>query len=50
MRVDVREFGAVGNGTHDDTTAIEKAFAVLKPGDILYIPAKHYVLGRKETE
>jgi polygalacturonase len=37
--VQVRSFGAVGNGVTDDTAALQAAIASLTPGDVLQIPA-----------
>ena len=38
----VREFGAVGDGTTDDTTAIEDAFAAAGPTGTLFFPPGTY--------
>lgn len=37
--LDVRFFGAVGDGVTDDTRSLKNALAALKPGDELVIPA-----------
>lgn len=37
--IDVRSFGAVGDGVHDDSDAIQRALYSLKPGDTLVFPA-----------
>ena len=42
----VKGFGAVGNGTTDDTTAFENALASLTSGGTLYIPPGKYLLTR----
>jgi len=34
----VQSYGAVGDGSHDDTTAINSAIAALQPGDTLLFP------------
>ncbi len=41
--VDVRNFGAVGNGVTDDSAAISRAFAAAE-GKTLYVPAGTYLL------
>ncbi|MBR5287211.1 MAG: glycoside hydrolase family 28 protein [Clostridia bacterium] len=41
--VDVRSFGAVGDGVHDDTTAIQSALHFLPDGARLYFPAGVYL-------
>lgn len=41
-QVNVRNFGAVGNGTTDDSAAIKAAQAALAPGKTLYFPAGSY--------
>ena len=40
--VNVRDFGAVGNGSSDDTSAIAAAAAALTPGSRLFFPAGTY--------
>ena len=40
---DVTSFGAMGNGTTDDTTAINNAIAALVPGDTLLFPCGTYL-------
>jgi hypothetical protein len=45
--VSVKDFGAVGDGTTDDTTAFTNAFAYLNTGTVpraLYIPSGNYVV------
>ena len=41
--VDVRSFGAVGDGVHDDTTAIQNALNFLPAGARLYFPQGVYL-------
>ena len=41
--VDVREFGAVGDGVRDDTAAIQTAIGCLPAGGRLYFPAGRYL-------
>ena len=43
-RVNVRDFGAVGDGIADDTTAIQNAVNSLSSGDILYFPSGTYLI------
>ena len=44
--INVKEFGAVGNGVCDDTEAIKKALNHMKPGDSLQFPnGKFLMLG-----
>src|SRR5437879_13072220 len=40
---DVTSIGAMGNGTTDDTTAINNAIAALVPGDTLLFPCGTYL-------
>ena len=40
---DVRDYGAVGNGTTDDTTAIQAALNAAPAGATVYLPATHLV-------
>jgi hypothetical protein len=43
--VNVRNFGALGDGIHDDISAFEAALAALRPsGGVLYVPAGTYIL------
>jgi len=42
--VNVKDFGAVGNGSTDDSAAFTAAFADLNEHDTLYIPAGHYII------
>jgi len=45
QRVNVRDFGARGDGLHDDTQAFVSAANALKPsGGELYVPAGEYIL------
>jgi hypothetical protein len=41
-RVSVRQFGATGDGSTDDTAAINRALANCAPGETLYFPAGRY--------
>ena len=41
--VDVRQFGAVGDGVHDDTVAIQAAINFLPAGSRIYFPAGTYL-------
>ncbi len=44
-RVNVRNMGAMGNGTHDDTAAIQAAIDSLPAsGGTVYVPAGHYMI------
>lgn len=43
--VDVREFGARGNGVDDDTAAIQAAIASCPPESVIDIPAGHWLTG-----
>lgn len=42
--VNVKNYGALGNNSNDDTTFIQAAMNVIKPGDILYFPKGNYVI------
>ncbi|MFC0216187.1 glycosyl hydrolase family 28-related protein [Paenibacillus chartarius] len=42
FNINVKDYGAVGDGVTDDTPAIKRAFSALKDGDILYFPYGHY--------
>ncbi len=42
--VNVKDFGAKGNGTADDTSAIQKAIDSLKTGGTVYIPKGVYMV------
>ncbi len=46
--VNVRNFGAKGDGAHDDSKAITSAVAALKPGDSLYFPRGSYRFAQRE--
>ena len=41
--VNVRDFGALGDGVHDDTTAIQTAIGCLPAGGRLFFPAGDYL-------
>lgn len=43
--VNVRNYGAKGNGRHNDTKAINKAISVAKNGDVVMIPSGRYLTG-----
>lgn len=43
IAVNVKEFGAVGDGVHDDTSAIQCAINFLPAGSRLYFPAGTYL-------
>ena len=43
-------FGAIGNGTINDRSAIEKAIASLKEGDILFFPKGTYLMTGRAVE
>ncbi|MBC1233401.1 glycosyl hydrolase family 28-related protein [Listeria booriae] len=47
--ININDFGAVGNGLHDDSEAIYSAIQslVTQKGGILYIPAKTYAIGKE---
>jgi len=50
MPINVRDFGATGNGTNDDGPVLNQAIAegVRKgPGAVVFIPAGHYRLGSR---
>ena len=47
--VNVRAFGAVGDGEADDTDAILKAIAATPPGGTVHFPAGHYKVTRTLT-
>lgn len=44
--VSVKDFGAVGDGVTNDTTAIQAAVTSLTQGQILYFPAGQYLMGQ----
>ena len=48
MQIDVRDFGAVGDGTTDDAAAVESALAALgkQGGGTLFFPPGQYALSR----
>jgi polygalacturonase len=47
--LDVRRFGAVGDGRSDDTAALRRALAALTPGQWLVFPAGTYVHSARLT-
>lgn len=40
--VNAKEFGAVGDGTTDDSAALRDAYAAVPPGGVLYVPPGTY--------
>lgn len=48
--VNVRDFGAKGNGFHDDKASFEKALDTIRDGDTLYIPSGRYVIGKNNSD
>lgn len=42
--LNVKDFGAVGNGGNDDTEAFKAALAAAQPGDVVYMPRGTYRL------
>jgi hypothetical protein len=46
--INVKNYGALGNGTGDDAPAILNAIKALKPGDTLYLPAGTYMISGGE--
>jgi Pectate lyase superfamily protein/Abnormal spindle-like microcephaly-assoc'd, ASPM-SPD-2-Hydin/Purple acid Phosphatase, N-terminal domain/Immunoglobulin domain len=42
--INVKNYGATGNGSTDDTVAIDNAIAALQPGDELYFPCGTYLV------
>lgn len=47
--VDVRAYGAVGNGVADDTTAFQNAANAMAPGGIVWMPPGRYNLSNNVT-
>jgi hypothetical protein len=47
--VSVKDFGAIGNGSADDTTAINNALAFISNGGTLYFPAGIYLCSQQVT-
>lgn len=48
--VDVRDYGALGDGSTDDSDAILAAAAALKPGHTLYFPEGSYRFTRRKPD
>lgn len=42
--LNVQSYGAVGNGVHDDTAAIQAALNAAQPGQVVYLPAGTYLV------
>ena len=40
----VRDFGAIGDGVHDDYTSIANALAACSPNTVLYFPPGTYLI------
>lgn len=47
--IDIKEYGAIGDGISDDFAAIQRAVKVLQPGDKLYFPSGTYCVKTKGT-
>ena len=47
--INVKDFGAVGNGTTDDTTAVRNAMNSASNGDTIYFPAGKYRISSSLT-
>jgi hypothetical protein len=43
--VSVKAFGALGNGTHEDTSAIQSAIDSAQSGETVYVPPGRYLTG-----
>jgi len=41
-RINIRDFGAVGNGTTDDSAAFQRAIDSAKPGQAVFVPSGAY--------
>lgn len=44
--IDVRDFGVIGDGTTDDTAAIQLAINAATPGQVVFFPAATYICNR----
>ena len=42
--INVKDYGATGNGSNDDTTALQKAITTSQPGQALYFPSGTYLV------
>ena len=42
--LNVREFGALGDGSRDDSQSVQTAFDYVKPGQTVYFPAGRYLI------
>lgn len=47
--VNVKDFGAVGDGVHDDTAAIQRAIDTLRNGGTVFLPMGNYLISRTLT-
>lgn len=47
--VNVKDFGAVGDGVHDDTAAIQRAINAASHGGIVFLPPGHYLISASLT-
>ncbi|MFA5292980.1 MAG: glycosyl hydrolase family 28-related protein [Phycisphaerae bacterium] len=42
--INVKDYGTVGNGTHDDAPNIQNAINAAQPGDVVYFPKGKYAI------